>query len=48
MKEDGKTIISSTHRLESVDELCDNLAMINNSKKISTGTNVALLKMSNF
>ncbi len=37
MKEDGKTIIFSTHRLESVDELCDNLAMINNSKKILDG-----------
>ena len=27
----------STHRLESVDELCDHLAMINNSKKILDG-----------
>ena len=37
MKEEGKTIIFSTHRLESVDELCDHLAMINNSKKILDG-----------
>ena len=37
MKAEGKTIIFSTHRLESVDELCDHLAMINNSKKILDG-----------
>ena len=37
LKEGGKTIIFSTHRLESVDELCDHLAMINNSKKILDG-----------
>jgi len=37
LKEDGKTIIFSTHRMESVDELCDQLAMINNSKKILDG-----------
>jgi len=37
LKNEGKTIIFSTHRMESVDELCDNLAMINNSKKILSG-----------
>jgi ABC-2 type transport system ATP-binding protein len=37
LKAEGKTIIFSTHRLESVDELCDHLAMINNSKKILDG-----------
>ena len=37
LKEEGKTIIFSTHRLESVNELCDHLAMINNSKKILDG-----------
>ena len=37
LKEEGKTIIFSTHRLESVDELCDHLAMINNSIKILDG-----------
>ena len=37
LKEEGKTIIFSTHRLESVDELCDHLAMINNSNKILDG-----------
>ena len=38
LKNEGKTIIFSTHRMESVDELCDNLAMINKSKKILSGT----------
>jgi ABC-2 type transport system ATP-binding protein len=38
LKDEGKTIIFSTHRMESVDELCDNLAMINKSKKILSGT----------
>ena len=37
LKEEGKTIIFSTHRMESVDELCDQLAMINNSRKILDG-----------
>ena len=37
LKDEGKTIIFSTHRMESVDELCDNLAMINKSKKILSG-----------
>tara|TARA_B110001454_G_scaffold48034_1_gene47357 strand:+ start:202 stop:1122 length:921 start_codon:yes stop_codon:yes gene_type:complete len=37
LKNEGKTIIFSTHRMESVDELCDNLAMINKSKKILSG-----------
>jgi len=37
LKDEGKTIIFSTHRMESVDELCDQLAMINNSRKILDG-----------
>jgi len=37
LKDEGKTIIFSTHRMESVDELCDNLVMINRSKKILSG-----------
>ena len=37
LKNEGKTIIFSTHRMESVDELCDNLAMIDKSKKILSG-----------
>ena len=37
LKDEGKTIIFSTHRMESVDELCDNLDMIDKSKKILSG-----------
>lgn len=33
----GTTIIFSTHRMESVEELCDNIALINKSKKILDG-----------
>lgn len=33
LKEKGSTIIFSTHRMESVEELCDYIALINNSKK---------------
>ena len=44
LKEEGKTIIFSTHRMESVDELCDHLAMINKSRKILDG-NTDLIKM---
>lgn len=38
LRERGSTIIFSTHRMESVEELCDNIALINNSKKILEGT----------
>ncbi|QBQ43051.1 ATP-binding cassette domain-containing protein [Sphingobacterium psychroaquaticum] len=34
----GATIIYSTHRMESVEELCDNIALINKSKKILDGS----------
>lgn len=37
LKEQGTTIILSTHRMESVEELCDSVALINNSKKIIDG-----------
>ncbi|PVH26659.1 ABC transporter ATP-binding protein [Sphingobacterium corticibacter] len=33
----GTTIIYSTHRMESVEELCDQIALINKSKKILDG-----------
>ncbi len=33
----GATIIYSTHRMESVEELCDQIALINKSKKILDG-----------
>lgn len=34
----GTTFIFSTHRMETVEELCDNIALINNSKKILDGS----------
>lgn len=37
MKEKGKTIIFSTHRMESVEELCDHIALINKSEVILYG-----------
>jgi ABC-2 type transport system ATP-binding protein len=35
---DGKTVILSTHRMESVEELCDYIALINKSEKILEGS----------
>ncbi|MDD4639012.1 MAG: DUF4162 domain-containing protein, partial [Bacteroidales bacterium] len=37
MKDKGTTIILSTHNMESVEELCDNIALINKSKLVITG-----------
>jgi ABC-2 type transport system ATP-binding protein len=37
MKQNGATIIFSTHRMETVEELCDHIALINKSKKILEG-----------
>ena len=38
LKERGATIIFSTHNMGSVEELCDNIALINKSKKILDGS----------
>jgi ABC-2 type transport system ATP-binding protein len=38
LKEKGTTILFSSHRMESVEELCDYIALINNSKKILDGS----------
>jgi ABC-2 type transport system ATP-binding protein len=38
LKSNGTTVILSTHRMESVELLCDQVAMINRSKKILDGT----------
>ena len=38
LKEKGSTIIFSTHRMETVEDLCDHIALINKSKKILEGT----------
>ena len=37
LKEQGTTIILSTHRMESVEEMCDYVALINNASKILDG-----------
>ena len=37
LKEEGATIILSTHNMESVEELCDNIALINKSKVVIAG-----------
>jgi ABC-2 type transport system ATP-binding protein len=37
LKEQGATVIFSTHNMASVEELCDNIALINNSKVILSG-----------
>ena len=38
LKEQGKTIILSTHDMKSVEEICDRVALINNSKLIAIGS----------
>jgi ABC-2 type transport system ATP-binding protein len=38
LRKDGATIIFSTHNMSSVEELCDNIALINKSQKILEGT----------
>ena len=37
LKDEGATIILSTHNMESVEELCDNIALINKSKVVIMG-----------
>ncbi len=37
LREQGATIIFSTHRMESVEELCDSIALINKAKKVLDG-----------
>ena len=38
MRDEGTSIILSTHNMESVEELCDNIALINKSKLIISGS----------
>ncbi len=38
LKEKGSTIIFSTHRMETVEDLCDHIALINKSQKILEGS----------
>ncbi|UQA77263.1 ATP-binding cassette domain-containing protein [Sphingobacterium siyangense] len=44
LNQEGATIIFSTHRMETVEELCDNIALINRSKKILDGSVQAIKK----
>ena len=37
LRDEGATVILSTHNMSSVEEICDNIALINNSKKILGG-----------
>ena len=37
LRDEGATIILSTHNMESVEELCDNIALINKSKVVIAG-----------
>ncbi|MDT0556764.1 ABC transporter ATP-binding protein [Patiriisocius hiemis] len=37
LRDDGATVIFSTHRMESVEELCDHIALIHKSNKILDG-----------
>ncbi len=42
LRDEGSTIIFSTHRMESVEELCDHVALINKSKKVLDGSKAEL------
>ena len=44
LRDDGATVIFSTHRMESVEELCDNIALINKSNKILDGNLIDIKK----
>lgn len=43
LRDDGATVIFSTHRMESVEEMCDHIALMNKSNKILDG-NLAEIK----
>jgi len=44
LRDDGATIIFSTHRMESVEELCDHIALIDKSNKILDGKLIDIKK----
>ena len=37
LRDEGATVIFSTHRMESVEELCDHIALLNHGKKVLDG-----------
>lgn len=42
LKANGSTVIFSTHRMESVEELCDNVALIDKSQKVLDGSKIKI------
>ena len=44
LREEGSTVIFSTHRMESVEELCDHIALIHESNKILDGKLIDIKK----
>src|SRR5690606_11102018 len=42
LRDQGSTIIFSTHRMESVEELCDHVALMNKSRKVLDGSKAEL------
>src|SRR5690606_24786916 len=38
LRDEGATVIFSTHRMESVEEICDEISLINKSQKILDGS----------
>lgn len=42
LKSEGATVIFSTHRMDSVEELCDHVVMINHSEKVLDGAKRAI------
>jgi ABC-2 type transport system ATP-binding protein len=44
LRDNGSTIIFSTHNMSSVEELCDNIALINRSRKILEGNVMEIRK----
>ncbi len=44
LRDEGATVIFSTHRMESVEELCDHIALINKADKILEGNLIEIKK----
>src|SRR5690554_7150922 len=44
LKRQGATVIFSTHRMESVEEMCDEIALIHNSNKLLDGSLIDIKK----
>jgi ABC-2 type transport system ATP-binding protein len=42
LRDEGSTIIFSTHRMDTVEKLCDDIAMINKSEVVLSGNKTAI------